>query len=116
LPADSDPFSKCFKSDKFVKSEDFRKFLEDYKDKNADEQAINICYATTCLCSEWKISTDLVIKLMETLSDSEEEVLTSKIKFLVRELWTSNRWKLTVVASIYWIYAFLAAIHIIWCH
>lgn len=33
LPADHEPFTKCFKSDKFVKSEDFRKFLDDYKYK-----------------------------------------------------------------------------------
>ena len=53
---------------------------------------------------------------METLSDSQEEILTSKIKYLVRDFWADNRWKLTIIATIYWIYAFLASIHIIWCH
>lgn len=116
LPADREPFTKCFRSDKFVKSEDFRKFLDDYKDKYSSYDVINVSYATTCLESRWNISTSLVIRLMETLSDSQEEVLTSKIKYLVRDFWADNRWKLTMIASLYWTYSLIASIHIIWCH
>ena len=53
---------------------------------------------------------------MEILSDAEEEVITSELKYLVLIFWNTNRFKLTIIAIMYWIYAIFTTIIIIWCY
>lgn len=61
------------------------------------------------------VSSQFMIKLMETLEACEDEVVVSDIKAVVRYLWDKNRAQLYVYSSMFWLYTLLNYIIIIWC-
>ena len=116
LPKHESDFLLHLRSQNFLKADNFKKFIQKHKDRYDETSGIKVNYATTCLRSEWRISSPLVIELMEILSDAEEEVITSELKYLVLVFWKTNRFKLTVFSIMYWIYTIITTVIIIWCY
>lgn len=98
------------KDDLFVK----RLELESLKESRSTSK-VRVKYLTTSFKFDISVSSIFMIQFLDTMEHCEDEVLMSDVKGLVKFLWRRNKIYLTLYSMLYWTYAFLNYIAIIWC-
>ena len=110
-PIDQDEGYLLIEHDSYTINEALRDKIKDKKQK-LDEKKVK--YLTTSIKVDLALNSTFVTNLLKVLKDSDENVLTSDMKHLIRHLWVSNKWVIWLFAAINWLATFLAYYAIVW--
>ena len=115
LPQIQDPFCIHFKNDSFSKGFSIENKVSRLRKDYTGYDMMEADYLTTSIKNDYSVGSQLVIDIFESLTEADEDVVTSKIKGMIFALWNENRSKILVLSMIYWIFAICMIFNLVFC-